>query len=343
MTARRTEARDSPPPAPLAPPPPKAQESAGGPAVSPAPRPARDARATERSRWKHALAETGDFLKRVYKHAGEDNIFFLAGAIAFNVVVAIVPLILAALGVAGLLLQSRYGPAAADRVIDYVFQALPALDPQLLAGIRSTLNDIIEGATGYVGIGTLFLVWISTRMVGTLRTALREVFDIQEDRGIIAGKFFDMGMVIAAGTLLAVNVGLYVVIQLVGNFGTSVLGIDPERFQRFDGIILNTVAFLSIWFMFVLIYRYLPARRTQWRIAAIAATFTGLLYEIMKLAFGWYVTNLASYNSTYGNFATVVIVFLWIYYMSVAFVLGGIVGQVAAVRRTRRRQKERLN
>ena len=50
-----------------------------------------------------------EFVRRVYKKAEQDNIFFLAGAIAFNVLVAVLPLILAALGIAGLLLQRQGG------------------------------------------------------------------------------------------------------------------------------------------------------------------------------------------------------------------------------------------
>jgi membrane protein len=290
------------------------------------------------------LADIGDYIVRVYTKLAEDNVFFLAGAIAFKVIVAIVPLSLAAIGVAGLLLQSRFGPAdAAGQVVRYVLQALPDLDPDLIARLQQTLNEILEGASGYVGVGLLILIWLATGLVGTLRTALREIFDLEQDRGMVQGKLYDMLMVVAAGTLLAINVGVAVILRIAGAYGRSVLGIDPLRVQAFDGVLLNVVGFVAIWFMFVLIYRYLPARRTHWRIAMIAATFTGILFELMKTAFGWYVTNLASYTSTYGNFATVIIVLLWIYYMSVAFVIGGEVGQVAALRRTRKRQKERLN
>jgi membrane protein len=306
-------------------------------------RPATQPVANQPSRFQAFLEVAGDYVVRTYRQADEDGIFFLAGAIAFKVVIAIVPLILAMLGVAGLLLQSRFGPRAADQVLNYAFQALPALDPELISLIRQALNDLLEGATGFVGVGTLVLIWLSTGLVGTLRTALREIFDIQNDRGIIGGKLFDMGMVIASGTLLAINVGISVLLQIAGSFSRGLLGIDAARFDTFYNILLNVVAFVSIWFMFVLIYRYLPARRPHWRIAMIAATFTGVLFELMKTAFGWYVTNVASYNTTYGNFATVIIVLLWIYYMSVAFIIGGEVGQVAAVRRTRKRQKERLN
>jgi membrane protein len=168
---------------------------------------------------------------------------------------------------------------------------------------------------------------------------LREIFDIHRERSIIAGKIFDIKMVIAAGSLLTVNVALTVVIRLLARYGLDFLGIAAAEF---DNLFLQGVAFLSIWFMFVLIYRYLPARRIQWRIAMIAATFTGVFFELMKAAFSWYVANLANYTTSYGNFATVIILFLWIYYMAIIFIIGGEVGQVAALQRIRRRQKERL-
>ena len=64
--------------------------------------------------------------------------------------------------------------------------------------------------------------------------------------------------------------------------------------------------------------------------------------ELLKAAFTFYVANLADYRSSYGNFATVIVLFLWIYWIAIVFIIGGEVGQVAALQRIRRRQKERL-
>src|SRR5690606_38744570 len=114
-------------------------------------------------------------------------------------------------------------------------------------------------------IGTAVFAWLATRLVGTLRTALREIFDIRQDRGIVAGKIFDIKMVIAAGTLLAINATLTVALNIIVDFGYEVFGIGPAQVQLLNALLLRAVAFLSIWFMFLLIYRYLPARRIQWR------------------------------------------------------------------------------
>ncbi len=289
-------------------------------------------------------AASRDFLARLWKKLEQDNIFFLSGAIAFNVIVAVLPLMLASVGIAGLLIQSRYGADAAGQIVDFVIRAFPPLsDPTFGATVRNTLNDLLEGSSGFISVGTLIFIWVATRLVGTLRTALREIFDIQEDRGIIAGKLFDIQMVIAAGTLFTVNIAFTLVLQIVGNYGRQFLGFDPERFDLLNTLMLNTAAFGAIWFMFVLIYRYLPTRRIHWRVALIAATFTGALFELLKLGFGWYVRDIANYRSAYGNFANLIIFLLWIYWGAVAFVIGGEVGQVSELRKVRRRQKERLH
>jgi membrane protein len=265
----------------------------------------------------------------------------MAGSISFNVLVAIVPLLLAVLGITGLILRGRYANPA-DTVIGYLLQAMPvAPDLALVDTIRRTLEEVLEQSGGLLGIGTLIFIWVATRLVGTLRTALREIFDIRQDRGIVAGKIFDIKMVIAAGTLLTINVAVTLLVELLARQGASAFGIDLDRFGFLNSLLGTAVAWFSIWFMFVLIYRYLPARRIHWRIALIAATFTGCLFELLKFGFSWYIQN-ANYTSAYGSIATLIVLYLWIYYGSIAFILGGEVAQVAALHRIRRRQKERL-
>lgn len=280
-----------------------------------------------------------DFLWRLYNKAGEDNIFFLSGAIAFNVLVAILPLMLAALSIAGLVLTNRSADPAGT-LLRYINEVLPgALN---LDDLRGGIETLIGQSGGLLSLSSVFFIWVATRLVGTLRTALREIFDIRQDRGIIAGKIFDIQMVLAAGTLLAINVALTVVINFFASRGIEVIGLEPDRFEAWTRIYLTVIGVTSIWFMFALMYRYLPARRIPWRTALTSATFTAILFELMKRAFGYYAASLANYRTAYGNFATGIVLFLWIYYGSVVFVLGGEVGQVAAQRRARRRQKEWL-
>jgi membrane protein len=281
-----------------------------------------------------------DFLRRVYVKADQDGIFFMSGAIAFNLVVAIVPLLLAILGITGVVLQNRVQDPS-KLLSDYLFQALPPAGPEFQRFVQDEIvGGLLNNSGRFIGFGLIILVWVSTRLVGTLRFALREVFDIGEDRNIIRGKWFDIQMVIAAGTLFAINAGATVIVNIITQTGTDLIGVHPtEWFKKY---LLAAVAAVSIWSMFLLIYRYLPFRRTHWRTSLVAATFTSVMFELLKRLFAWYALNVAEYSSTYGNFLNLVIIVFWMYYLALAFVLGGEVGQVYALRRVRKRQKERL-
>ena len=312
--------------------------------AEPRPAPRAPPAAAERAwSFRSIRRDAGDFLRRVYKKADQDQIFFLAGAIAFNVLVAIVPLLLAAVGVAGFFLQARseIGADPAQPVVDLLLNVLPDVSDEFVKEMRELLSGFIANASGLFTIGTLAFAWLATRLVGTLRTVLREIFDIQQERSIIAGKFFDLQMVFVAGTLLVLNIAITVGVGLVSRFGFEFLHLQPGPRNLAENLLLRTLAFLTIWFMFVLIYRFLPIRKIHWRTAIIAGTFTAFLYELLKAGFTWYFSSYAVL-STYGNLASLALLVIWIYYMAIAFILGGEVGQVAALQRIRRRQKERL-
>jgi membrane protein len=185
-------------------------------------------------------------------------------------------------------------------------------------------------------VGAVLLVWFSTRLVGTLRTALREIFDIGEDRGIVGGKIFDVKVVVVGGLLFILNIGITAVVTAARDYGIDILGLEGQAVHHFQRAVASLVAFTSIWILFVGIYRFLPARSVPWRTAVFAATFSAVLHEVLKFAFGWYATDVANYGTAYGNLVTVALLLLWIYYEALVFILGGEIAQVFAMRRVRR-------
>lgn len=282
-----------------------------------------------------------DFATRVYQKAGQDDIFFLAGGIAFNVLVAFVPFLLLLVAAFGFILQAIVEDPG-QVAVRYIISILPASE-SVVEFTRQQIDLIVEGRTRAGILGLVLFVWFSTRLIGSLRSVLRDIFDLQEDRGIVAGKFFDAQMVIVAGSLFLANTGITVALEAIQRFGLQWLGIaEGGEIQTLRAIYAQLLAFGFILLMFILIYRYLPARRIPWRVALVAATFTAVVWEILKASFAWYVANIANYDSTYGTLGTGIVLVFWIYYSAVIFILGGEVAQVYELSRIRRRQRELL-
>ena len=159
-------------------------------------------------------ARLRDFWSLVYQKSTEDNIFFMAGAISYNLLIAVVPLFLLAVGLWGYVLRARYGEPS-EAIVGLLENYIPAMggDIDLLAEIESGINGLVASRAGYSIVGSILFIWLSTRLVSTLRIALREVFDIEGDRGVLRGKIFDLQVVVLGGVLLLLNVVITVVLQ----------------------------------------------------------------------------------------------------------------------------------
>jgi membrane protein len=282
------------------------------------------------------VIRVGEFARRVFQKADEDLIFFMAGAISFNLLVAFVPLLLLAVGVTGMVVSARVVDPAL-MVVDFLQRSLPATqgDLDLSEAVRTQITALLDQRRGFTLLGAGLLVWFSTRLVGTLRTALREIFDMPMGRSLWRGKLFDIQVVLVGGVLLLVNVGVTAALQAAEAYGVDLLGIEGAALGTIESLTAQGIAFASIWVLFLGIYRYLPIRPIPWSTAVVAATFTAFLHELLKGGFGWYVTSVANYRTTYGNLLTVAVLFFWIYYEAIGFILGGEVAQVWTMRRAR--------
>ena len=283
-----------------------------------------------------------DYAQRVWDNSGEDNIFFLAGGIAFNLLLAAVPFfLLLAAGLAYLLNQSTdVSSVEINTIID---RFLPPHPANQVSPIASILVPIIKSSKTIGLYSIIGFIWFSTRLFGSLRSVLAAIFDIDTDRGIIAGKIFDVQITVVSTLLLILYTGLSAYLALATTRGLLILGDLGLRKDVMGGLEYNigqAIAFCFIAAMFYSLYKFLPNRHIRWQTALIAALFTSLMFEIAKRGFGAYVQSFNPGSFYRGTVAAMVIVVIWVYYASMIFILGGEVAQVHELRRVRRRQRE---
>ncbi len=283
-----------------------------------------------------------DYAKRVWDNSGEDNIFFLAGGIAFNILLAAVPFVLLlATGLAYLLNQSA---EASGREVSAMIERL--LPPSVGSGpsaVTQILLDIVR-ARGSVGVySAIGFIWFSTRLFGSLRSVLAAIFDIDQDRGIIDGKIFDIKLTIIATLLVAAYTTLSAYLAIATTRGVAVLGAVGLRSSVMGGLEYwagRLLAFAVITLMFYGLYKYLPNRRIRPATAFIAAMFTSVLFEAFRNVFTAYVQSFNPGSLYTGTLAALVILVIFVYYAATIFIIGGEVAQVYELRRVRRMQRE---
>lgn len=283
-----------------------------------------------------------DYSRRVWDNSGEDDIFFLASGISFNILLAIVPfLLLFATSLTYLLNQST--EVATARIVDLINQLLPPNPDASDNGGTSLIADIIKsrGAVGlYSAVG---FVWFSTRLFGSLRSVLGAIFDIEIDRGIVDGKLFDVKVTLASSLIFVVYTALSAYLAIASTRSVAVLaalGLRQDVLGTLGYTLGRAVAFIFIAALFFGLYKFLPGKKIRWQTALVACTFTGVMFEIAKSVFAIYVRSFHPGSLYTGTVAALVITILWVYYAAVVFILGGEVAQVYELRHMRRRQHE---
>lgn len=295
----------------------------------------------DRPWWVDAGWSARDYVRRVWDNSQEDNILFLAGGIAFNILLAAIPFALLVITGLTYLLPKLMTVNPSTAAHQFIGGFLPTQTGAGATLVYSMVDDVMRTRGTVTIYSAIIFTWLSTRLFGSVRSALAEVFDIERERSIVRGKIFDLQITIVATVLFAISQVISAYLLMGTTRGMSVLaelGLRSEMVGRFELWIGRSLAFAIITLMFFSLYKYLPVRRVRTRTAWLAAVFSGLLFEIAKFVFRTVVVSINVSSLYTGTIAALVIVVAWVYYAAVIFLIGGEVGQVYELRRTRRLQ-----
>ena len=246
----------------------------------------------------------------------------LGASLAFYTLLSLTPLLLAAVSIAGLV----FGATAAETHLVEQVQGLVgdagAMAIQvLLEGSRRTAHGVL-GAL----LGLLTLFFGASGVLIELHDALNTIWEVpprqrsgtlQTIKGFLRERLFSFTLVVAIGFLLLVSLIVNTALAVVGAFSASVLPL-PEAVLH----ILNSLfSFVVVTGLFAAIYRVMPDCRIEWRDVVLGSAVTAFLFEIGKTLIGLYLGK-ASFASTYGAAASIVVIIVWVYYSSQVFFLG---------------------
>jgi len=264
--------------------------------------------------WEKRLLNFFRLLWRALRKYDQDHGFFLSSGITFNLLICLIPLILLFLALLGTYLYSDR--EVLNTIRRYLENAVPSLDPRIMRNILRIIHD--RKIFGILGIGGL--IWTSTWVFSSLRTALNIIFQASKGRTIVRGKAIDLVMILLAGIFLLLSIVLTSLITFVRGYRFSPF-LNMVPIIRF--ILKYFIPFFFTYWMCFLIYKIIPNKKIHFKTALQAALFTSLFWEAAKQLFGWYVFRLGRFSMVYGSLGTLAVFFLWVYYSSAILLLGG--------------------
>jgi membrane protein len=268
-------------------------------------------------RWQEIAKLLEDSFAGWNKH----NVPLLGAALSFYALLSFMPLLLLVISIAGLVFGPRAAQAGVLQQVQILFGAQRAkIMEALLVGAQSKADGLVAAV-----IGSLTLMFGASGMLTELRHALDKIWEVpvrqlttfQEITNYVRERLWSFGLVIGICLLLIMSVSFTTWVSALGARYTTALPGHEVTLH-----ILTAIASLvMITGVFAAVYKTAPEISVEWRDVILGAAVTSLLFTLGNLVLGIYLGK-ASFSSTYGAAASVVVLALWVYYSSQIFFFG---------------------
>ena len=278
--------------------------------------------------------------KRLYSRWNQDHVFFSAAAIAYNILVTVLPLGLLIISLSGLAFQRS------AELQQGLQQWIDEANPFLPEGVGDDLERVFihqSGITGITGvIGLVFLLWLVSRLFGTIRTALDTIFDVPAGRHVVFGKLYDFLLAIMislcfVAAFIFTTAAQFVVDSPVGQFLASWPLLGPLMTQATARLLGPTFSLLLL----LGLYWAAPNRKISWGQAAMASLLSMLFIWLGTTMYAWAISR-PDWGVVYGSLAAVMATLFWLYWLCVIFLGAAEVSQVVHEWRRYRRSMRRV-
>jgi membrane protein len=244
----------------------------------------------------------------LYRGFKAKNIITLAASVSFFGFLSLFPFLVLLASIASLFFERRQALEQVERLL----RPLPV-------GVADTVIQTLRGAVNSGKIASvlsfLVLIYSSLAVFGQLQIALNKVMGTKrKGKGWVSDlKVFGFFLVTALVFLvLMLGGGTFFVLA-------SKLG-DLPLIRTFW--VVEAAVFLLEVVLFSFSYRYLAYKVLPWKSVLAGGLFTTVLWEILKILFGWYVSSLNLVTALYGVIGSVFFLMLWLFYSVLIYFAG---------------------
>jgi membrane protein len=253
-------------------------------------------------------------VKRGWKGAKADQVPLLAAGVAFYAFMAIFPALIAVVSIYGLFAD----PSTIANQLNSLTATLPDEARQVITDQVTGLSTRRQTLGVSLILSLLIALWSASAGTSNLLTAISVAYSGEEKRGFVKKRLLSLGLTVAGIFFMVIIIGLVAVSPplLKAVFGTGAL----RWLLQISGVLIVLVL---VPVALALLYRLAPDRdapRMTW--VSVGAVVATLMWLAASIGFSIYTSTFGNYAKTYGVFAGIVVLLLWLWLTMYAILLG---------------------
>ena len=249
-------------------------------------------------------------------HFNNDDGWAMSSHLAISALMALFPFLIFATTLASFLGAQAF----AETAVHLVFDTWPEEIAEPIA--REVVNVLTVQRRDLLTLGVAFAAYFASNGIEALRTSLNRAYRVIETRSFLFRRVQSLVFVlIATASFLAISVLLVFAPIIERLLDSNFVWIRPYlgtiTLWRF--IIASAVIVLGLFAVHV----WLPDGRRRLLGIVPGIAFTLAAWLASSTMFAAYLDNFSSYVTTYAGLASIMIAIVFLYIMSVIFILGG--------------------
>ena len=252
------------------------------------------------------------FFSRVKKVITRPDMVMLPGQLAFFLVLAIIPT----------LTLFSYVASVLNLSLDFISNFLTKAFSKEVANVLLSTSAINNSGIR-LALLLIFCYYISSNGAVSMIMASNKIYGIKNGswyKRRLKGILISFILVLSLLVLLIIPVFGDRIMQLIihVNLNSNVTDAIYKVFMYLQSPIMWIVLF----FIIKIIYIIAPDKIIKSHNTNYGALFTTVSWIIMTLIYSYYVNNIADFGALYGGWATICMLMVWIYLISLFFVIG---------------------
>lgn len=236
----------------------------------------------------------------------------LPASIAFNIILAIIPLLTI------VVLIASFFDISIDLIAKLISEIMPNQVSEVIINVISGKG--FDQSVGLFNIMAFFLASNGTYAIINTSNTLYKV----RNRNQIKARLSSL-------LLLLLIILLFLFILVVPIFGENIISLmslakvlseyEEEAMSLFN-IIKWPMTMIIVYLNIKLIYALAPSKNIKNEETTYGAAFTTVGWIIATIIFRTYLAHFARYDILYGNLSSIIILMVWMYFLSYIFVFG---------------------
>ena len=240
-----------------------------------------------------------------------------AAQIAYFALLSFIPLALLLVGAFGLVFDDE---EVRERVVNTVFDNVPLAREDDREQLERTVGEALEGAGRLGPPSILLLLAAASGVMGALRHAINEAWDIHTRPPLLRRKALDLALVLGGTVVLALSLSLTATRRLADELDERDEG-DSIGAELIDAV-GDGLPLLFTGLVILFLYRVLPSPRPKtreiWPGAVVGALLLGLVREGLEL----YFEELSDFGALYGSLGALMALLVFVFAASNVLVFG---------------------